>query len=120
MILENAYLDRDQKILGCQLAEIAGAHFVKTSTGFASSGATIEDITLMRATVSDHVQVKAAGGVRSLDTLLTLVAAGAARFGATATATILDDLGARHPSSQPAAGWDDASPTSSKATGGDR
>jgi deoxyribose-phosphate aldolase len=120
VILENAYLDRDQKILGCQLAEIAGADFVKTSTGFAGSGATVEDITLMRATVSDHVQVKAAGGVRSLDTLLTLVAAGATRFGATATATILDDLSARHLGSQTIAGRDDASPTSSVATGGDR
>ena len=96
VILENAYLDRDQKILGCRLAETAGADFVKTSTGFAGSGATLVDIILMRSAVSDHVQVKAAGGVRSLDTLLSLLAAGATRFGATATATILDDLNTRH------------------------
>lgn len=90
VILENAYLDDGQKVLGCRLSEEAGAHFVKTSTGFADGGATAADIALMRASVSDHVQVKAAGGVRTLDTLLALHALGATRFGATATATILD------------------------------
>jgi deoxyribose-phosphate aldolase len=103
VILETAYLDHDQKVLGCRLAEAAGAHFVKTGTGFARGGgsATASDVALMRSVVSDRVQVKAAGGVRSLDTLLDLVAAGASRFGATATAAILDDLTARreeHPS----------------------
>lgn len=94
VILENAYLDDEQKIAGCRLAERAGAAFVKTSTGFAPGGATLGDIRLMRATVSPSVEVKAAGGVRTLDTLLTLHEAGATRFGATATETILDDWAA--------------------------
>ncbi|MGL5857100.1 MAG: deoxyribose-phosphate aldolase [Angustibacter sp.] len=96
VILENAYLDDRQKALGCQLAEAAGAHFVKTSTGFASTGATPQDIALMRSTVSESVQVKAAGGIRGLDALLALAAAGATRFGTTATGAILDELAARH------------------------
>lgn len=112
VILENAYLDTEQKVTGCRLAERAGAHFVKTSTGFAPGGATLADIRLMRASVSRTVQVKAAGGVRTLDTLLELAAAGATRFGATATEAILDDLAARHrgepaatPSSTPAGAY---------------
>jgi len=96
VILENAYLTDEQKIDGCVLAERAGAQFVKTSTGFAPSGATLSDIRLMRVTVSPSIEVKAAGGVRSLDTLLALAEAGATRFGATATEAILDDLAARH------------------------
>jgi deoxyribose-phosphate aldolase len=95
VILENALLDTDSKVLGCRLVEAAGAHYVKTSTGFAAGGATADDIALMRRTVSPHVGVKAAGGVRTLDRLLELAALGATRFGATATATILDDLAAR-------------------------
>jgi deoxyribose-phosphate aldolase len=96
VILENAYLSDDQKVTGCRLTEQAGAQFVKTSTGFAPGGATLADIRLMRATVSPAIAVKAAGGVRTLDTLLELAAAGATRFGATATEAILDDLAARH------------------------
>lgn len=95
VILENAYLTDEQKVAGCRLAERAGAQFVKTSTGFAPGGATLADIRLMRAAVSPHVEVKAAGGVRSLDTLLSLHEAGATRFGATATEAILDDFAAR-------------------------
>ncbi|MET7419697.1 deoxyribose-phosphate aldolase [Dactylosporangium sp. NPDC005555] len=102
VILENAYLTDAEKITGCRLAEEAGAHFVKTSTGFAPGGATLADIQLMRATVSPAVRVKAAGGVRTLDTLLTLHEAGATRFGATATETILDDLAARERGERPA------------------
>lgn len=96
VILENAYLTDEQKIQGCVLAERAGAQFVKTSTGFAPGGATLSDIRLMRAAVSPSIEVKAAGGVRTLDTLLALAEAGATRFGATATEAILDDLAARH------------------------
>ena len=95
VILENAYLDQDQKVRGCQLAERAGARFVKTSTGFAPSGATISDLELMRASVSPRVEVKAAGGVRTLDALLEVMNAGATRVGATATKAILDDFKAR-------------------------
>jgi deoxyribose-phosphate aldolase len=92
VILENAYLTREEKIAGCKLAEEAGADFVKTSTGFAPTGATVEDIKLMRATVSPKVQVKAAHGVRTLQALLDVIDAGATRCGATATATMLDDF----------------------------
>lgn len=95
VILENAYLTDDEKVRGCRLVEAAGADFVKTSTGFAPSGSTIEDLRLMRATVSDRVQVKAAGGVRTLDSLLAVLSVGVTRVGATATATILDDYRAR-------------------------
>ena len=91
VILENAYLDDDQKRLGCRLAEAAGADFVKTSTGFAPSGATHDDLRLMRETASPHVQVKAAGGVRTLDALLAVMSLGVTRIGATATAAILDE-----------------------------
>jgi deoxyribose-phosphate aldolase len=92
VILENAYLTHDEKVLGCQLAEEVGADFVKTSTGFAPTGATVEDIALMRATVGPQVQVKAAHGVRTLDQLLAMIDAGASRSGATATAAILDEF----------------------------
>lgn len=95
VILENAYLDDDQKVAGCRLAEAAGADFVKTSTGFAPGGATVDDLRLMRASVSPRVQVKAAGGVRTLDALLEVMAIGVSRVGATRTATILDDYRAR-------------------------
>lgn len=95
VILENAYLNTEQKVLGSQLSQKAGAEFVKTSTGFAASGATLEDLTLMRATVSPHVQVKAAGGVRTLDALMDVMRLGTTRAGATATETILEDFKAR-------------------------
>jgi deoxyribose-phosphate aldolase len=91
VILENAYLSDAEKVRGCRIAEAAGADFVKTSTGFAGSGATLEDLRLMRATVSPHVQVKAAGGVRTLDALLDVMSVGVTRCGATATAAMLDD-----------------------------
>jgi len=96
VILENAYLTDEEKVLGCHLAEEAGAQFVKTSTGYAPGGATLEDVALMRATVSPHIGIKAAGGVRTLDVLLAMNRAGATRFGATATVAILDDLRQRH------------------------
>ncbi|CAG0936509.1 deoxyribose-phosphate aldolase [Thermoflexales bacterium] len=92
VILENAYLTPAEKVLGCKLVEEAGADFVKTSTGFAPSGATVEDIALMRATVGAQVQVKAAHGVRTLDQLLAMIDAGATRAGATATAAILNEF----------------------------
>lgn len=95
VILENAYLTDEQKVLGCQLAEKAGADWVKTSTGFAPSGATLEDLRLMRRSVSEKVQIKAAGGVRTLDALLAVIEAGVTRCGATATAKILDEFKAR-------------------------
>lgn len=95
VILENAYLNDDEKVRGSKLTEAAGADFVKTSTGFAPTGATIADLKLMRASVSDAIQIKAAGGVRSLDSLLEVMSIGVARAGATRTAEILDDYRAR-------------------------
>jgi deoxyribose-phosphate aldolase len=95
VILENAYLTDDEKRRGCRIVEAAGADFVKTSTGFAATGATLDDLRLMRASVSPHVQVKAAGGVRTLDALLDVLNTGTTRVGATATATILEDFRAR-------------------------
>src|SRR5512142_3215530 len=89
VILENCYLDDDQKRAGCKVCEEAGADWVKTSTGFGKGGATIEDLKLMRAAVSAKVQVKAAGGVRDLDTALKVREIGCTRFGATATEAIM-------------------------------
>jgi deoxyribose-phosphate aldolase len=82
VIFENAYLTDDEKITACKLSEEAGADWVKTSTGFASGG----------ANVSEKVQIKSAGGVRTLAALLDVIDAGVTRSGATATATILDDF----------------------------
>jgi len=104
VIFENAYLNDEQKILACQLSEAAGADWVKTSTGFASSGATLDDLRLMRAHVSEKVQVKAAGGVRTLDALLAVIDAGVTRCGATATAIILDEFEKRQKESAADAG----------------
>jgi len=95
VIFENAYLTDEEKIRACHLSEVAGADFVKTSTGFAPSGATHDDLILMRANTSPHIGVKAAGGVRTLDALLEVMALGVTRVGATATATMLDDFRAR-------------------------
>jgi deoxyribose-phosphate aldolase len=105
VIFENAYLTDDEKVRACRLTEAAGADFVKTSTGFAASGATHDDLRLMRANTSPHIQVKAAGGVRTLDALLAVMELGVTRIGATATKTILEDFKARKagPDTRPAA-----------------
>ena len=95
VIFENAYLTDDEKIRACRLTEAAGGDFVKTSTGFAPSGATHDDLRLMRANTSPHIRVKAAGGVRTLDALLEVMALGTTRIGATAMKTIIDDFRAR-------------------------
>ncbi|HEX4358327.1 MAG TPA: deoxyribose-phosphate aldolase [Pseudonocardia sp.] len=95
VILENAYLTDEQKVACCQAAERAGAAFVKTSTGFAPTGATLADVVLMRAAVSPHIEIKASGGVKTLDQLLELANAGVTRFGASGTADILDELARR-------------------------
>lgn len=95
VILENAYLPDEEKVTACKLCEEAGADWVKTLTGFAPGGATLEDLRLMRSTVSDSVQVKAAGGVRTLDAILDVIDVGCTRCGATATAVILDEFESR-------------------------
>ena len=103
VIFENAYLTDEQKVAACQLAEEAGADWVKTSTGFAPSGATLEDLRLMRANVSEKVQIKAAGGVRTLPAILDVIEVGATRCGATATAVILDAFKAEQEAQKAAA-----------------
>jgi len=101
VILENAYLTDEEKRTACRLADEAGVDFVKTSTGYASSGATLEDVRLMAASVNERVQVKAAGGVRSLDAALAMIDAGVTRIGATATAKILDEFARRQSGEAP-------------------
>jgi deoxyribose-phosphate aldolase len=103
VILENAYLNDDEKERGSRLVEAAGGDFVKTSTGFAPSGATHEDLALMRRVTSPHMQVKAAGGVRTLDDLLAVMNLGVTRIGATQTKPILDDFRARRTGAAPVA-----------------
>jgi deoxyribose-phosphate aldolase len=102
VIFENAYLSDDEKVRACRLSEAADADFVKTSTGFAPGGATHDDLRLMRANTSPHIQVKAAGGVRTLDALIDVMNLGVTRVGATATKTIIDDFRARKAGRAPA------------------
>src|ERR1700690_4204040 len=104
VIFENAYLTDDEKIRACRLSEAAGADFVKTSTGFAPSGATIDDLKLMRANTSPHIRVKAAGGVRTLDAMLDVMNVGVSRIGATATEPIIEEFRARKAGLAPTAG----------------
>jgi deoxyribose-phosphate aldolase len=91
VIFENCYLDDAQKIRLCGICGELSVDWVKTSTGFGSSGATDEDLILMRAHAPAHVQVKAAGGVRDLDRLLRVREIGCTRAGATATREILEE-----------------------------
>ncbi|HWH56854.1 MAG TPA: deoxyribose-phosphate aldolase [Terriglobales bacterium] len=95
IIFENAYLDDAAKIRLCQICGEIGVDWVKTSTGYAPSGATIEDLKLMRKHSPPHVQVKAAGGVRDLDALLAVRAIGVTRVGASRTAQMLDECNKR-------------------------
>lgn len=97
VILENALLTRDEKILACQLCVDAGADFVKTSTGFSRGGATVEDVALMRQVVGQRAGVKAAGGISTAAQFAAMLAAGADRIGATAAVAIVCELGAPHP-----------------------
>ena len=89
VILETCLLTKEEIVACCRIAEAACADFVKTSTGFSRSGATEEDVRLMRASVSPHVGVKAAGGIRDRAAALRMIEAGADRIGASATARIL-------------------------------
>ncbi|MCD8368875.1 MAG: deoxyribose-phosphate aldolase [Clostridiales bacterium] len=88
VILETAFLTKEEIVKGCELVEKAGAAFVKTSTGFAPEGATVENIKLMRASVSSKVKVKAAGGIHTRADVEALVAAGADRVGVSRTKAI--------------------------------
>ncbi|APC50223.1 deoxyribose-phosphate aldolase [Virgibacillus halodenitrificans] len=89
VIIETSLLTEDEKIRACKLAKEAGADFVKTSTGFSTGGATVEDIKLMRKTVGSDLGVKASGGVRDLETTKAMIDAGATRIGASAGVDII-------------------------------
>jgi len=89
VILETGSLNGEEKIIGITLSKIAGAHFVKTSTGFGPGGATVEDIALMRKLVGDEMGVKASGGVRTHEDAEKMRAAGADRIGASASVAIV-------------------------------
>lgn len=90
VILETALLDDNQKVTACTLAKAAGADFVKTSTGFAKTGATAHDVALMRGVVGPGMGVKAAGGIRTLADFQAMTAAGATRIGASASIKIVE------------------------------
>jgi deoxyribose-phosphate aldolase len=90
VILETALLDDAQKAVACALSKLAGADFVKTSTGFASRGATAHDVALMRHVVGPELGVKAAGGIRTLEDFEAMAAAGATRIGASASVKIVE------------------------------
>jgi deoxyribose-phosphate aldolase len=93
VILENCYLSNNEKVQACTLAVKAGADFVKTSTGFGPSGATVDDVKLMRKTVGPKIGVKAAGGIRTLDEAVRMIDAGASRIGTSASVSIIQSLG---------------------------
>lgn len=95
VILETAYLQERDIVVGCRLAEQAGAAFVKTSTGFGPRGASVADVEIMRETVGDRLGIKAAGGIRDLDAALAMCAAGATRLGTSAGVEILAEATAR-------------------------
>ena len=90
VILETALLDDNQKAMGCTLSKLAGAEFVKTSTGFGPHGATVHDVALMRHAVGAEMGVKASGGIRTLDDVKNMTAAGATRIGASASVKIIE------------------------------
>ena len=94
VILETSLLTIDEKIVACQLSLAAGADFVKTSTGCAGGGATVDDIALMRGVVGDKMGVKASGGIRSAAEALTMINAGASRIGTRSAVSIVHELGA--------------------------
>ena len=89
VIIETCLLTNDEKLIACELAKAAGADFVKTSTGFSTGGATVEDVTLMREVVGGDMGVKASGGIRDLETATAMVIAGADRLGTSATVSIM-------------------------------
>lgn len=93
VIIEAALLTDEEKVVACQLAKVAGADFVKTSTGFGPGGATAEDVALMRRVVGPSIGVKAAGGIRSLADAQKMIAAGASRIGASASVKIMQEAG---------------------------
>jgi deoxyribose-phosphate aldolase len=105
VIIEAALLTDEEKVTACTLGKAAGADFVKTSTGFGPGGATVADVALMRRVVGADMGVKAAGGVRDLQGLNAMVAAGASRVGASAGVKIVQESKGQKPASAPSAGY---------------
>ncbi|MCX8669942.1 deoxyribose-phosphate aldolase [Gilliamella sp. B2865] len=92
VIFENCYLTNEEKIALCKIAVKVKPDFIKTSTGFGPSGATIEDVTLMKSQVGDFVKVKAAGGIRNAETFIKMIKAGAERIGTSAGIAIIEEI----------------------------
>jgi len=92
VILETCYLSEDEKVSACRIAKDSGADFLKTSTGFGTGGATVEDVRLMKAMCAGTMEVKAAGGIRDLETALAMIDAGAARIGTSSGIAIADSI----------------------------
>lgn len=92
VIIETCLLTDDEKVKVCQIAKKAGADYVKTSTGFSTAGAKIEDVRLMRETVGESLGVKASGGIRTLDDVEKFIEAGASRIGASASVQIMEEI----------------------------
>ena len=105
VILETLLLDEREKIAACSVSARAGAAFVKTSTGFGGSHATVEDVALMRRVVGAEMGVKAAGGVRDLDGMKAMIAAGASRVGASAGVKIVQQARGEQPAAAPSSGY---------------
>lgn len=92
VIIETCYLTDEEKVKACEAAKRAGAHFVKTSTGFGTGGATAEDVRLMKKTVGDALKVKASGGIRTYHDAIKMLEAGADRIGASSSVSIISEL----------------------------
>ncbi|KAI8636239.1 deoxyribose-phosphate aldolase [Parasitella parasitica] len=92
IIFETAYLSEDEIVKACEISQAAGAHFVKTSTGFASAGATFEHIKLMKDSVPDSMEVKASGGIKTLAQVLEFLKLGATRIGSSSSAQIIEEF----------------------------
>ena len=92
VIIETCYLTDSEKSLACELAIEAGAHYVKTSTGFGTGGAAADDIRLMRSIVGSALKIKASGGIGSLEAAVAMLEAGADRIGASASVTIVSEV----------------------------
>lgn len=92
VIIETCLLTDEEKVRACRLAKKAGAHFVKTSTGFSTGGATIEDVKLMREIVGSRIGVKASGGIRDIETAKAMIEAGATRIGTSSGVAIINGL----------------------------
>lgn len=91
VIIETCLLSDEEKVKACELSMEAGANFVKTSTGFSTAGAKVEDVELMKSIVGDKLEVKASGGIRDLDTALKMIEAGATRLGVSAGVQIIKE-----------------------------